>query len=63
MPNIVKTEYMNRPTIGFSEYFSDSEDNLPSNPKPGDRCIVTTGKIFICIESGVWEEFQTGGIA
>lgn len=61
MPNIVKTEYMNRPTIDFSEYFSDSEDNLPSNPKPGDRCIVTTGKIFMCVESGVWEELQTGG--
>lgn len=56
MANVIKTEYMNHATIGFSEYFAKTENDLPENPKPGDRCIVVSGKIFICIENGNWEE-------
>jgi len=61
MANIVKTEYMNRATIGFSEYFASTEDDLLENPKPGDRCLVASGKVFVCIENGEWEELKIGG--
>ena len=60
MANVIKTEYMNRATIGFSEYMAKSENDLPENPKPGDRCLVAGGKVYICIENGEWEEFGGG---
>lgn len=62
MGNIVKTEYMGKPTIGFSEYLTKTTADLPPNPQVGDRAIVVTeGKLYCCIEKGSWEEFKVNG--
>lgn len=62
MANILKTEYMNRPTIGFSEYITKTSADLPSNPNLGDRAIVTQeGKLYCCIDGNDWEEIYVQG--
>jgi len=57
MPNIIKTEYMGRPTIGYSEYFAKSANDLPTNPKPGDRALLINGDLYFCIEAGSWLKY------
>ena len=65
MADIIKTEYMGKANIGFSEYIVKKVANLNSIPaKPGDRAIIQEeGSIYICIEGGQWEKLNlpTGG--
>lgn len=64
MANVLKTEYMNRPTLGYSEYLIKSENDLSSIPNPhlGDRAIaVEDGKIFVWIDGESWSEIKVNG--
>ena len=56
MTDIIKTEYMDKPTIGYSEYlFLDMTALNAQSPKPGDRAVVLTeGTIYFCINQGEW---------
>lgn len=59
MSNYIKTNYMESPNIGYSEYFIKSKADLSAlSPKPGDRAIVADeGKIYFCVTQGSWEKF------
>lgn len=59
MSNAIKTNYMESPNLGYSEYFVKSKTDLPAiSPKSGDRAIVADeGKIYICVTQGSWEKF------
>lgn len=59
MADVVKTEYMDRPTLGFSEFIvTDAAALATQSPKPGDRAIVLEeGKIYFCINTGEWLSF------
>jgi len=60
MSNIIKTSYMDAPNLGYSEHFAKSANDLPTNPKPGDRALLTNGDLYFCIEAGkmvkVWRK-------
>jgi len=57
MANIVKTEYMNQPILGFSEYLVKYTTDLTAiSPQPGDRAIVVESGLYICITQGSWEK-------
>jgi len=59
MANSIKTDYMNTPNLGYSEYFIKNASDLSAlSPKPGDRAIVAdNGAIYLCIETGEWSKF------
>lgn len=59
MADIIKTEYMDRPTLGFSEYIvADATALSAQSPKPGDRAIVLAeGKVYFCLNQGEWLPF------
>ena len=59
MANSIKTDYMNTPNLGYSEYFIKNESDLNAlSPKPGDRALVAdSGAVYICIETGEWNKF------
>lgn len=59
MGQYIKTDYMDSPNLGYSEFFIKSKTDLNAiSPKPGDRAIVANeGKIYICIDQGQWERF------
>jgi len=59
MANSIKTDYMNAPSLGYSEYFIKNETDLNAlSPLPGDRAIVAdNGAIYICIDKGTWNKF------
>lgn len=56
MQKVVKTEYMNKATKGFSEYiFYDDEARNSVSPVPGDRALMRNGDLYFCWEVGTWE--------
>ena len=59
MGNAIKTNYMESPNLGYSEYFVKSKTDLSAiSPKQGDRAIVADeGKIYLCVTQGEWEKF------
>lgn len=59
MADLVKTNYMNQATVGYSEYLVTNIAALSAqSPKPGDRAIVIEeGKIYFCIHQGEWLPF------
>lgn len=57
MALVVKTEYMNNPTKGYSEYlFYNDEARVAISPVPGDRGIMKNGDVYFCWETGIWEK-------
>ena len=57
MAKVVKTQYMDRATKGYSEYFFyDDEAREAISPVPGDRGFMRDGSMYFCWEKGVWEK-------
>jgi hypothetical protein len=60
MADVVKTEYMDKPQRGYSEYFAKSYDALLSDdaprPVPGDRAFLADGSMYFCWNAGDWEK-------
>lgn len=62
MADVVKTSYMDRATLGYSEYLCKNKAALDAqSPKPGDRAmVVSEGKVYFCVETGTWLEWAGG---
>ena len=62
MADIIKTDYMDRATVGYSSYIVLNAAALAAlSPKPGDRAVVTTeGKVYFCVNKGEWKCFGGG---
>lgn len=57
MSDAVKTQYMDRPTKGYSEYFfKDDTAREAILPIPGDRAIMKNGDLYFCWDKDVWEK-------
>jgi hypothetical protein len=62
MADVIKTQYMDKPQRGYSEYIARNEEALNAivpKPKEGDRAILLDGSLYICLDNGKWE--QIGG--
>ena len=60
MADVIKTQYMDKAQRGYSEYVARDFNSLKKIvPKEGDRAILLDGSLYICLNSGVWE--QIGG--
>lgn len=60
MADVVKTQYMDKATRGYSEYFFRTEEARENiSPVPGDRCFMKDGSLWFCWNAGEWE--QIGG--
>lgn len=56
MAKVVKTQYMDKATKGYSEYFCyDTEALNTISPVPGDRAFLKDGSMYFCWEVGIWE--------
>jgi hypothetical protein len=52
---VIKTQYMDKPVRGYSEYFFyDDEARNSISPVVGDRCLMRNGDVYVCWEVGVW---------
>lgn len=57
MAHVVKTQYMDQATKGYSEYFFyDDEARNTISPMIGDRAIMKNGDVYFCWELGIWEK-------
>ena len=57
MADVLKTEYMGKPNVGYSEYmFKTDEAREATSPKTGDRCVMKNGDVYFCWEQGTWEK-------
>lgn len=63
MADIIKTSYMDKADIGYSEYIAKKSTDIDLvDAKPGDRVFVLEeGKVYICVDSGEWEELVISG--
>lgn len=63
MADIIKTSYMDKPVLGYSEYLCKDKKALSAKtPKPGDRALVVSeGKVYFCVKKGTWLEWGKGG--
>ena len=60
MAEWIKTQYMDKPQRGYSEYIARNEEALDAiTPKEGDRAILLDGSLYVCLDNGKWE--QIGG--
>ena len=59
MADVIKTDYMGKPTIGYSQYVvADAAALSAQSPKPGDRAVVVSeGKVYFCLTQGEWLPF------
>ena len=56
MADVIKTQYMDKATRGYSEYVARNIDALNAIvPVSGDRAILLDGSLYFCLESGKWE--------
>ena len=55
---VVRTQYMDKPLIGYSEYyFFDNDARYAVAPIPGDRCIMANGDVYFCWDKDIgWEK-------
>jgi hypothetical protein len=54
---VVKTQYMDKPVRGYSEYFFyDDGARQATSPVIGDRCLMKNGDLYFCWQTGVWSK-------
>jgi hypothetical protein len=55
---VVRTQYMDKPLLGYSEYyFYDSDARESIAPNVGDRCVMRDGSVFFCWDKDIgWEK-------
>lgn len=57
MADVIKTQYMDKPQRGYSEYIARNEEALNViAPKEGDRAILLDGSLYVCLDNGTWEK-------
>jgi hypothetical protein len=57
LQKVVKTQYMDKPVRGYSEYFFfDDEARNSVSPVVGDRCLMRNGDLYFCWGEGTWEK-------
>ncbi len=60
MAEVIKTQYMDKAQRGYSEYIARNYEALETiAPKEGDRAILLDGSLYVCLNTGNWE--QIGG--
>lgn len=59
MADVIKTNYMNKANVGYSEYVAKDSVALSAiPPKPGDRALcIEDGKVYFCINNSEWCAF------
>lgn len=56
MADVIKTQYMDKATRGYSEYIARDFNALNTySPVPGDRAILLNGDLYVCLKTGEWE--------
>ena len=56
MADVIKTQYMDKPQRGYSEYIARNEEALNAIvPKEGDRAILLDGSLYVCLDNGKWD--------
>ena len=56
MADVIKTQYIDRATRGYSEYVAKDFNALKTIiPKEGDRAILLDGSLYICLDNGKWD--------
>ena len=56
MADVIKTQYMDKATRGYSEYIARDFKALQTYiPKEGDRALLLDGSLYVCLTSGTWE--------
>lgn len=55
MADVIKTDYMGQPSLGYSEYwFKDDAARNAVSPLPGDRAIMQNKDCYFCWDKGTW---------
>ena len=56
MAEVIKTQYMDKPQRGYSEYIARNYKALEKiPPKEGDRAMLLNGELYVCLDAGKWE--------